>query len=569
MMLSHVLDSRALPEISWEDSSVLWQAARGLVRTWMDQIAKDVQALRYLDLDLVSLFEEQVLAKLAYPALMTCAQLDLARKDGTQRIVLWDNNSVSCRTVRAYARAHGIPLTVRTQWSKILHPFNWAQNLDSAHYLLQASVKARIRWQNRSVSRKSRASQNILVLVAHGHYARSVLPVLETIRDSVGSMIVPLDHKVDRFLARWGWPSTIPSDHIPDSRRSLVRQSQRELHRKARELMQRPMLFAPFREAQVDLALVAQPLIQALLRVQVPMAIPVLEGLQAIIQRQQPRLILSVPDRRWRARAAIQLGRRANIPSLMIQAAVISNHARYDTLVADRVAVMGDSSRQLWQEQGIAAERLVITGSPRFDEKFRLEPGAPRRIRKALNIPLEKQIITFATQPLSPAVITQNVLHVVRAMQQFPHHQLVVKVHPREELGHYQAFLPRLDARGVIVKKDLDLNALLQASALVITGFSTVALEAMIFERPVLVVNLTGEPDPVDYVKSGAALGAYSAEDIVTQMKRLLTDAHVNEELAEARRRYVTAQLYRTDGQAAQRVAALIQQMATTHGSRD
>jgi hypothetical protein len=568
-MPSHVLDTRALPQIGWEDSSLLWQEARGLVSTWMGQIAKDEQALRHLDLDLVSLFEEQVLVKLAFPALMTCAQLDLARKAGTQRIVLWDKNSVSCRTVRAYARAHAMPLTVRTQWPKMLHPSNWARNLDSAHYLLQAAVKARIRWRNRSVSRKSRASQDILVLLARGHYAHSVLPVLETIRDSVGTMIVPLDHQVDSFLARWGWPSTIPSDHIPDSRRSVVRQSQRELRRKARGLLQWPMLLAPFREAQVDLALVAQPLIQALLRVQVPMAIPVLEGLQAIIQRQQPRLILSVPDRQWPARAAIQLGRRANIPSLTIQAAVISNHARYDTIVADRVAVMGDSSRALWKEQGVPVEKLVITGSPRFDEKFRVESDASHRIRRALNISPQKQIITFATQPLSPAVITQNVLHVVRAMQQFPHHQLVVKVHPREELGHYQALLPRLDARGVIVRKDLDLNALLQASALVITAFSTVALEAMIYERPVLIVNLTGEPDPVDYVKSGAALGAYSSEDIVTQMKRLLTDAHVNEELAKARRRYVTAQLYRTDGQAAQRVAALIQQMATAHGSRD
>jgi CDP-glycerol glycerophosphotransferase (TagB/SpsB family) len=396
-----------------------------------------------------------------------------------------------------------------------------------------------------------------------GIYVTSALPVLELVRHSHKVSIVPLDHTVDRYLAQRGWPCLIPSKHISGSRRSIVRQAQRGLRRIGHRLLQWADLLAPFRLGPVDLAPVAQPLIQTLLEVRLPMALPVVEGLQAIIQHKRPQIILTVPDQRWNAKAAIELGRQAHIPSVTIQAAVISSHPRYDTVVADRVAVIGDSSRRLWEEKGVPTEKLVVTGAPRFDDKYRLDPRAVERVRAFLGVPLAKPIITFATQPLSPTIIEQNVIHVVRAADQFPDHQLVFKVHPRESPARYSELLAKLRAHKVITVQKIDLNALLQASALVVTGFSTTALEAMIFERPVLIINLTGEPDPVDYVNSGAALGAYAPEDVVIQMERLLTDAHVREALAHARRKYVIDQLYRTDGHAAQRVAELIQQMST------
>jgi glycosyltransferase involved in cell wall biosynthesis len=562
-----VLDSRALPELSWEGSCTVWQAARRLVNAWMDQIANHElgRDLRYLGLNLVSLFDEHVLAKFAYPALTTCAQLDLAVHSGCQSIVLWDGNSVPCRTIRAYALARSIPFVVRTDWPKTLHPYSRAESLALAHHLLKVFLDARIRWQNRSISRARNAGFNVLALLGSGIYAASALPVLERIRDSGRVLLIPLDHKVDRFLAQQSWSSIILSDYMPEPRRPIVHRARRDLQRAVQMLLKQTDLWSLFRVDRVDLTQVARPIIQTLLQVRLPMALPVLEGLQAIIQRQRPQLILSVPDRQWRAKAAIEFGRREHIPSLTIQAAVISRHPRYDMIVADRVAVIGDLSRRLWEEHGIPAEKLVVTGAPRFDVKYRLDPGAPERIRAALGVPSGKPIITFATQPLPATVVERNTKNVVRAAKRFPDHQLVFKVHPREEPARYRRLLGKLEVDKIIITQDVDLNALLQASALVVTGFSTVALEAMAYDRPVLIVNLTGEPDPVDYVSSGAAAGAYTPEDVVKQMVLLLTDAQVNATLVEGRRKYVVDQLYRVDGQATRRVVELIQDMIGTN----
>jgi glycosyltransferase involved in cell wall biosynthesis len=564
MVLLEKLDSRALPELGWEDSCTVWRGARQMVNTWMAQVAGHElgRGLCHLDLGLLALFDDHVLTEFAYPVLMTCAQLDLAVGAGVQRIVLWDDRSTSCRTIQAYALAHGIPLTVHTDWAKVLHPRRWSEGLTLAHRILQFSLNARIHWQNRYVPTLKSSGFSVLILLGSGIYAASVLPVCERLRNSSKILILPLDHKVDRFLARQGWSSIIPSDYISSARRSVVRREQRRLRRIGQRLLRQPGLLASFRTAQVDLGPVAFPLIQTLLKIRIPMALPALEGLQAIIQRERPQIVLSVPDRQWRAKAAIELGRRANIASLTIQAAVISGHARYDAIFADRAAVMGDLSRRLWKGQGVPGNKLVVTGAPRFDDKYQWDPGAADRIRAALDIPSDKPIITFATQPLAMAVVEQNVNHVVRAAERFLDHQLVFKVHPREDVARYQSLLAKLDACNVVIAQQVDLNALLQASDLVITGFSTVALEAMIFQRPVLIINLTGEPDPVDYVSSGAALGAYAPQDIVKQMERLLTDAEVNAALSENRRRYVMDQLYKVDGQAARRVVELMQRLA-------
>jgi CDP-glycerol glycerophosphotransferase (TagB/SpsB family) len=145
----------------------------------------------------------------------------------------------------------------------------------------------------------------------------------------------------------------------------------------------------------------------------------------------------------------------------------------------------------------------------------------------------------------------------------------VFKIHPREDPKYYEDLLTRLDMSGIIITQKIELDALLQASSLVVTAFSTVALEAMILDRPVLIVNLSGEPDPIDFVRSGAALAAYTPENVALQLERLLTDAGSGAALAQNRRQYIRDQMFRTDGQAAQRVADLILQMSTINGTRN
>ena len=47
-----------------------------------------------------------------------------------------------------------------------------------------------------------------------------------------------------------------------------------------------------------------------------------------------------------------------------------------------------------------------------------------------------------------------------------------------------------------------------------LTKDSTTAMEAIALNKPVIVLNLGGEPDVVDYVEHCVALGVYKEEDL-------------------------------------------------------
>jgi CDP-glycerol glycerophosphotransferase (TagB/SpsB family) len=134
-------------------------------------------------------------------------------------------------------------------------------------------------------------------------------------------------------------------------------------------------------------------------------------------------------------------------------------------------------------------------------------------------------------------------------MSEFPEKQLVIKLHPSEKLEEYRE-IPGMAEQKVIICRDVDLYGLLHASELLMTVHSTVALEAMILDKPVITVNLTGKPDVMPYAESGAALGVYRKEDLAPAINKALYDPEVREKMAGKREKFVYDHAYKLDGQA-------------------
>jgi CDP-glycerol glycerophosphotransferase (TagB/SpsB family) len=100
------------------------------------------------------------------------------------------------------------------------------------------------------------------------------------------------------------------------------------------------------------------------------------------------------------------------------------------------------------------------------------------------------------------------------------------------------------------------------------TVHSTVALEAMLLNKPVITINLTGTPDYMPYAESGAALGVYREEDLVPAIRKALRDPQVIEEMAQSREKFISEYAYKPDGQAAKRIAELITRLIAESESK-
>lgn len=304
-----------------------------------------------------------------------------------------------------------------------------------------------------------------------------------------------------------------------------------------------------------------------------PQTVVWIEALKQIFETKQPRGLITVPDRHFHNRVAISLARRYEVPSLTIQAALISNHPVYWELYADKVATIDQYSRKIYVEHaGIESNRVVVTGLPRWDRMVEELRWVDReiariRVREALVLEAEDRLIVLATQPLLPTQTDQMVRAVTEAVATLPDHRLIIKIHPRESIERYLNLLDTFPDTGsdIQVVAETDLPTLLAASELLITGFSNVALEAALLDKPVLIVNLTDQPDPLPFVENGIALGAYSESEVEQKLKALLTDESTREALRARRARYFDQNPQLLDGRATERVVALIKEMASNH----
>ena len=236
-------------------------------------------------------------------------------------------------------------------------------------------------------------------------------------------------------------------------------------------------------------------------------------------------------------------------------------------LFPDKFSVYGDGSKETLKKARYPfADGIIVTGQPRYDIMVRAsEIYDSEKFRRNLSIEPDKKLALIASQPSTTFANMEIFLrNVLQALKDDPQIRMAIKPKPgpsdtlekrdkqlADEIGSEVMVLPRSS----------DTNEALHACDVLITGYSTVALEAMILGKPVVTVNLTNQPDLVPYAQSGAALGVYRAEDIAPAVKKALQDPETRKRLELGRQKYLYKQFYKLDGQATKRVVDLIYKM--------
>jgi hypothetical protein len=180
----------------------------------------------------------------------------------------------------------------------------------------------------------------------------------------------------------------------------------------------------------------------------------------------------------------------------------------------------GDSQKEYLAKLGVPSQRIVTVGSSRFDHlaAFRAE-HSPSQSRAYLNIPQDfHYYILFDSNEDSRGHLTvQEQSRVINALGNFarehPSVALLVKPHPVHRPGWLEALLDYFALPNVfLLDKGMVPYHALNAADLLITKLSTIALEAMLFQKPVISILLDGEErfrifgDAVERVNSLEAL---------------------------------------------------------------
>ncbi len=244
---------------------------------------------------------------------------------------------------------------------------------------------------------------------------------------------------------------------------------------------------------------------------------------------------------------------------------------------------------------GFARDRVSVSGAVQFDLYLRGEALEPRhQFLRAIGADPDRRLVTLATPPYtmypSAGLLVETLAQAVERDRLGPPAQLLVRVHPRDDLEAYQAYrarphvlvekpiarmtavegIPPYDVFAPTVANRQHLAATLAHSDVLVNFASTTTVEACIFDTPVINVGFDAEPDlplPVSIrryyeyehyrpvIELGAARVARDPDDLVARVRHYLEDPS---EDREARQALVRACCAFTDGESGTRVAKQI-----------
>lgn len=306
-----------------------------------------------------------------------------------------------------------------------------------------------------------------------------------------------------------------------------------------------------------------------------PLEAKYLALIRRMIKHKNPDLFLVINEYNWRERPLIIAAKAELVPTLAMQHGVIHPFHRgyiYDNNeisgenqthlpycpIPDMTALYGEYHKDLLTKtSSYPQDRVTVTGQPRYDILSILMKEVSSEAIRAKYFQNNDFINILWTTQCHGLTIEENIQNfnaVFSAVAELDNVNLIIKQHPGEGNKYTDLINESLKNYSINVQicpKDSNILELLYACDLVITKSSTTGLEGVALNKPLIILNLSGDPDPVDYVDQGVALGVYDADDLKSTILLLLNDDSI---LAKNRKRFVERNLYAVDGQATERV---------------
>lgn len=318
-----------------------------------------------------------------------------------------------------------------------------------------------------------------------------------------------------------------------------------------------------------------------------------LEAFEALQHNHDLALVVSYTENCPEDRAFLLQARNFGIPSLHIlhfgtfsRSPIITAGEYHRGLRADYVTVGGHRACQRYLDLGVKPEQIFITGTPESDQYY-LPANRPSQVeaRRCLGLNPDKPVALFCTSYVTGArsfythrsqfymEVNRMVMRAAETID--PGLQLLVRPHPTELarirlnprakanlIQEYLAWLGTLGSNPVTLAIDNKLAAIRAADVVIVVGQSCLIPEAMILERPVIILDRVLDTRDLKYTpKDGIALAADLGE-LIRTWRRILTDPGIGAEMVRQSQQALGEINFNHDGQAVRRLCEVVLDLA-------
>lgn len=252
--------------------------------------------------------------------------------------------------------------------------------------------------------------------------------------------------------------------------------------------------------------------------------------------------------------------KRNKIKTIAIQHGAISNSNmayKFSTLDAkhepfpDLTLLRGKYTQEMLLKENYPQHQLKIVGHIRTDAI-----PAIKSSKNKLNLFNEKHkkpLILYATQPIPPqeqSLKNQLTADFFKLCNDLPQYNFVLKPHPNEgSLALYESYSKQLNHKNFEFYFG-NLYYLLAESDVVLTYFSTVGIEGIYFDKP-LITNDYLQVDAQGYLKDGISINATNFQELKNAILQVIEKGStVSKAKTDA---FIERRVYKIDGKVAER----------------
>jgi hypothetical protein len=235
----------------------------------------------------------------------------------------------------------------------------------------------------------------------------------------------------------------------------------------------------------------------------------------------------------------------------------------------DMIGCYGLQCREAFVSQGYSSDRLVLTGSVALDEILQVSRQEARSRLKAFGKMAAggRRIVLYATSG-----VNKNEREILAQIVEFCRDPLAgacLIVRPHHSIGasFYEDAIAAVEGSeqkglAAVISEGTAQESIVAADV-VVTDFSTVGAEAVLIERPLLAINMTGKPFSANnYADLGVAAPASTLGEIGPALRRLINEGTFWPNAKESLEAFTKAYNWGGDGKAGERFLAGLEQLA-------
>ena len=264
--------------------------------------------------------------------------------------------------------------------------------------------------------------------------------------------------------------------------------------------------------------------------------VPAIDYYEAFFDTVEAKAVMTMSDRHWYEYVVTKCAQKRAIPTYTNQHGWFGVPCNYVPVASDRIFVWGEKSREYLIGNGVASEKVVISGNPHFD-RVHAEYLPRRAARRAEfcdrhGLDPEKLLVTYlsssAVDHICPIASIREFFECFSWTATLPVN-IVVKLRKQEKSGYrelYRTWMRELDlTERILILDDVDLFECLAATDIAVTTLSSVGLEAMGFGIPTIALNVIDGLDVTEYAAFAADAIECTSSDLFRRViNQLVTE---------------------------------------------